>query len=139
MEEQIFYDLGSGSGKVLFAASLCHPFIRCIKIITQAQEYSFWKNFIRFPWISLAIYKSSRQRSRGKSMRQSKLDIAYQSCKFTTKTSKMYHIKYVVRLEQRDDNLCEQHLLYKISDAEDRDSILKTESRHNSDYFNAAN
>jgi hypothetical protein len=28
-EEEIFYDLGSGSGKVLFAASLCHPFRKC--------------------------------------------------------------------------------------------------------------
>lgn len=30
--EEIFYDLGSGSGKVLFAASLCHSFRKCVGI-----------------------------------------------------------------------------------------------------------
>jgi hypothetical protein len=28
-EDEVFYDLGSGSGKVLFAASLCHSFREC--------------------------------------------------------------------------------------------------------------
>lgn len=28
-EQEIFYDLGSGSGKVLFAAALCYPFAKC--------------------------------------------------------------------------------------------------------------
>lgn len=28
-ENEIFYDLGSGSGKVIFAAALCYPFWKC--------------------------------------------------------------------------------------------------------------
>jgi hypothetical protein len=28
-QNEVFYDLGSGSGKVLFAASLCYPFAKC--------------------------------------------------------------------------------------------------------------
>jgi len=28
-KNEVFYDLGSGSGKVLFAASLCFPFAKC--------------------------------------------------------------------------------------------------------------
>lgn len=29
-EEEVFYDLGSGSGKVIFGAGLCYPFMKCI-------------------------------------------------------------------------------------------------------------
>ena len=28
-KDEVFYDLGSGSGKVLLAASLCYPFAKC--------------------------------------------------------------------------------------------------------------
>lgn len=28
-EKEIFYDLGSGSGKVIFGAGLCYPFYKC--------------------------------------------------------------------------------------------------------------
>ena len=35
--KEIFYDLGSGSGKVLFAASLCHPFAKCKYIATEGK------------------------------------------------------------------------------------------------------
>jgi tRNA1(Val) A37 N6-methylase TrmN6 len=39
-EEEIFYDLGSGSGKVLFAASLCHSFRKCVGIEYLESLYS---------------------------------------------------------------------------------------------------
>lgn len=52
IKNEVFYDLGSGSGKVLIAASLSYPFCKCMLLFMQARASSTWSLSTAFRWSS---------------------------------------------------------------------------------------